>query len=146
MSFDNTITAFKAELEKLTYTDIDGVAKNVNVYRETEILDGKASYPTPALIIRGVTMLNTPITIGWGNFSQLGEFTVSLYLKQRASDYSAIAVKEELTTKIIDLAKTLKDGIGDAEYLRLINIIERDWVEKPGILRRDFVFEVYKEV
>ncbi len=145
MSFDNAISAFKAELQKLTYTDAGGTTRNVNVYDETDLVNGKAQWKTPALVIRGVTIISSPISIGWNNFNELGEFTVSLYLKQRAGDYVDVSVREEITQQIIELAKSLKTGIGDAEYLKLTGIIERDWVEKPGILRRDFTFEVYKE-
>ena len=145
MSFDNALQAFKTELEKLTYTDAMGETQKVNVYNETEIIRGKSAWETPALVIRGISILTSPITVGWNEFNELGEFTVSLYLKQRTTDYNAGSVREEITQQIEALAKSLKNGIGDAEYLKLTNVIERDWVEKPGTLRRDFTFEVYKE-
>jgi hypothetical protein len=132
-------------LSQITYTDALGNTKQVNVYKEEDVVAGKVRFKTPALVVRGVRNLTDPIDIGWNIYNELIEIDVSLYTKVRADDYAAAAVKEEITSQFIDLIKANKNGIGGYDYLKLTSITDRDHFEEVGILRRDFSLEMYKE-
>jgi len=86
-----------------------------------------------------------PADIGWNNYAEKAEITVSLYLKQRADTYDAEAVRNELSKAVDDLIKAHKSGIGGTHYAKIVAVDDRDWVESKGTLRRDFTIEVYKE-
>ncbi len=96
MSFDAARNALKQLFESLTYTNKYNEAQPVNVYFETDLENAKSKFKTPAIVVRGVTSLTSPISIGWNEWRELGELTVSLYTKQRATDYNAESVMEEV--------------------------------------------------
>ncbi|MGE4413166.1 MAG: hypothetical protein AB7E45_05735 [Candidatus Caldatribacteriota bacterium] len=136
----------KTMLSGITYTDKLNTVQAVNVYYEEDLTQGKARFKTPALIIRGIRQLIDPMDIGWNLYDELYEIDVTLYLKLRSDSYTAGTVREEITNQMISLAKQNKDGLtADDLYLKLVEIIDRNYLEEVGILRRDFSFEIYKE-
>ena len=145
------MTNYREQLRDLfssiEYTDRYNTKQRINVYYEEEITEGKARFKTPAVIIRGIRVLITPLDIGWNLYTELYDIDVTLYLKQRSSNYTAGTVREEISNTIKDLVKQNKGGfiIGDL-YLKLVDIRDRDYLEEVGILRRDYSLELYKEV
>ena len=144
------MTDYRAELKELlqniTYTNKYGSHEAVNIYYEEDVTEGKARFKTPALIIRGLRQIIDPVDIGWNIYTELYDIDVSLYLKLRSDNYSAEAVREEITNQIIELAKQNKEGPTDEDiYLKLAEIRDRNYLEEVGILRRDFSFEIVKE-
>ena len=144
------MTDYRAKLKELfqniTYTDKYNSQKNINIYYEEDVTEGKARFKTPALIIRGLRQVIDPADIGWNIYTELYDIDVSLYLKLRSDNYTAGTAREEITNQIIELAKQSKEGfIQDDLYLKLTEIRDRNYLEEVGILRRDFSFEIYKE-
>ena len=144
------MTNYRAELKELLqdiiYTNKYNSQKNINIYYEEDVTEGKARFKTPALIIRGLRQLINPADIGWNLYAELYEIDVSLYLKQRSDNYSAEEVREEITNQIIEKVKQNKEGLtSDDIYLKLAEIRDRNYLEEVGILRRDFSFKIYKE-
>jgi len=133
----------KEELAKLTYTDANGVERNVNVILEEELNDGKARWPTPLIVVRGMSMRVAPADIGWNEYKETADITLSLYVKQRATDYVPELVRGELSRKIEAWVQENKEGINGTTYLKLVSVDDRSWVEAVGTLRRDFTLEVY---
>ena len=144
------MTDYRAELKELlqdiTYTNKYGSHETVNIYYEEDVTEGKARFKTPALIIRGLRQVIDPADIGWNIYTELYDIDVSLYLKLRSDNYSAEAVREEITNQIIELAKQNKEGPTNEDiYLKLAEIRDRNYLEEVGVLRRDFSFEIVKE-
>lgn len=141
----NVSDDLKALLETITFTDKEGTAQKITVYDEAElIMDRRVKFQTPALVVRAFREYISPVTIGWTEYKEVGEITVSLYLKARASNYDAHSVKAELSEKIDILLRDNKNGSTNTEYFKLTEVVDRDFLEEPGLLRRDFVIEVYK--
>jgi len=144
------MTDYRAELKELLqdiiYTNKYNSQKNINIYYEEDVMEGKARFKTPALIIRGLRQIIDPVDIGWNLYAELYEIDVSLYLKQRSDNYSAEEVREEITNQIIEKVKQNKEGLTSNDiYLKLAEIRDRNYLEEVGILRRDFSFKIYKE-
>ncbi len=138
-------TALYDLLRGVTYVNTNGETVPINVFFETETPTGKARWPTPAIIIRGVRALTRPADIGWDNYVQTLELDLSLYMKQRSQTYDAEAVRTSVTEQVETLIRGNKTGIGGAQSLKLVSVMDRDWVEEVGILRRDFTLEAYYE-
>ncbi|MBO8180789.1 MAG: hypothetical protein H0Z19_10005 [Archaeoglobus sp.] len=136
----------KTLLSQITYTDAEGQTRNVNVYFETDVTgNNRVRFTTPALIIRGLIERARPVTIGWTYYEEEGEIDVSLYLKMRTDNYDAYSVRKEITSRLEELIKSHKDGIGSADYLLLTDVRDRDFLEEKGTLRRDFTISVYRK-
>ena len=136
----------KTLLSQITYTDANSQTQNVNVYFETDVnSNNRVRFTTPALIIRGLTERLNPVDIGWTYYEEEGEIDVSLYLKLRSTNYDAYSVREEITAQIESLIKANKAGIGNADYLILSDVRDRDFLEEKGTLRRDFTISVYRK-
>lgn len=136
----------KTLLSQITYTDSNGVAQSVNVYFETDVdSKNRIKFVTPALIIRGLRERVYPADIGWTIYEEEGEIDVSLYLKLRSTNYDAYSVRDEISTQLESLIKSNKDGIGNADYLILSDVRDRDFLEEKGTLRRDFTISVYRK-
>ena len=70
---------------------------------------------------------------------------LKLYLKLRSTNYDAYSVRDEITAQIESLIKANKAGIGNADYLILSDVRDRDFLEEKGTLRRDFTISVYRK-
>lgn len=136
--------ALKDMLSAVTWTDKNGEVQNVNIYMEEDLdVSRKARYVTPALLIRGQSTFPQPANVGWDEWVDTTEVTVSLYLKLRGGQYDANTVLESITNQIEALSRDNKEGIGGADYLKLTSVDDRGGFEEVGNLRRDFTFELY---
>ncbi|MBO8173503.1 MAG: hypothetical protein H0Z33_16670 [Bacillaceae bacterium] len=139
--------ALKELLAAVTYTTMRGEQSSANVYLEEEVTGGKARFKTPALIVRGEREVILPADIGWNYYAETYEIDVTLYLKLRSDMYNAFTVREDITSQITALSRQYKEGFTSEDiYVKLMEVTDRNYVEEVGILRRDFSFEVHKEV
>jgi len=140
----NARSALKTLLSTVKWTDKNGEAQSVNVYLESDLdANRRARYKTPALLIRGASTFPQPLNVGWDEWADTTEVVVSLYLKHRAGDYDVESTLDNITNQIETLARQNKDGIGGADYLKLISVDDRGILEENGTVRRDFTFEFY---
>ena len=130
-------------LEGITYTDVHGDTRNVNVYSESDIINGKIRMVTPALVIRRVEGYSSPAVISWKLYNYREIISVSLYLSKRAKFYDPFEVKQEILDNMEAVVKANANGSGSVMYVKINSFMELDYLEKPnaGLSRVDIEIE-----